>query len=237
MGTPPGGRRGDLSDMQGSFMNNKQKRQFEQLVETGGHDLSSPPGQQDFINEEDVTGQRPESSNDTSKNPKDQEENEQKEHTPKGDICSECGRILREEITFTDEELMNYLLGARISREFVIGKMSFRVQTLTQEEVDDANFRTGRDVEAGVAILNDDIRNRMSFYVMVFQLTHINNKLVGKALKGEAAGEELEEWHAAKLKTIKSYGHQLMVLISGKCSALEAAIKNSIEDEVRLKNS
>ena len=210
----------------GSFMSGEARSKMYSAIETSG--VSELLSKEDIDNNEQV---------DNSHKPYEEPKTEEKriEEYDSNKPCPVCGRSGKFTVEFTDEEVLNYLLGSRISKEFSIGPINIRLQTLTQGEVDESNYRTGKNVDAGEAYLDFDIRNRNAFYLMVFQLTHINGKQVGPPMPNTPSQLDIEKWYSEKAKVLRSFGHQFIIFISQKCVELENSIRSVIEDQVRLK--
>lgn len=225
--------RSSLQDMKGSFMNSEQQKELYSSIATGGVGPELERGMEgDFLDEEEITGEEP-----TAPAPKPEKSAKTGDLTEgiEGDVCPECGKIISPEIEFSDEELMNYLLGARITRAYTIGPIEYRIQSITQREVDDANYRTGRDFDSGSAILDVDVNNRQAMYFVAYQLVSIQGKRVGPEMPQNPSVEDFETWHDLIMTNLKSRGHTLLTAISKKCGELEDAIRFTIEDEIRLK--
>jgi hypothetical protein len=214
----------------GSFMNREQKQKFSEMIETQGFG-------EDLLSEDDLYG----GSEAEAEEPKN-EKPKAKEEEPRAskddveeDVCPKCGTVLRDEINVTDEELTNYILGARVKRTFTLGSVEFVVQSILQREFDDASYRTGLDVNSDRAILDASVRNNFAFYLLVHQLVSIDGKKIGNDLRDNFSLDEMEKWHNEKLTMIKSLAHQFVTMITQKCSELEKSLENAMRNEARLK--
>ena len=156
-------------------------------------------------------------------------------------ICNNCGTVVFSPafIDITDDELIEYMMGGRIMKEFDIGPITVLLRSLNESELDYCGELMYRDSNNDEFPTEIEYQNRFGFYRLVYSLIMFGRKGNPSKLPDPSSAkgrEPMEAMFSDKAGRIKGYGHSLRVMINRKQQILENSIAKALSDEGRLKN-